>query len=110
MKKSLALKLKNNDELGIFFLYFISVFREGAESALFLWTAGNNMATLSIVGGFLGIAAAIILGYLVFSASLKINIKHFFTATNIFLAGFALFFLIKGVHELLEAGTIMIKP
>jgi high-affinity iron transporter len=110
MKKSLALKLKNNDKIGLFFLSFFAVFREGAESAVFLLTLKDNLANLSLIGGLLGILAAVLLGYLLFTATLKIELKHFFTLTNIFLIGLAVFFFISGVHELFEAGIFNIVP
>src|SRR3989344_4519728 len=51
--------------LGIFLLIFIAIIREGTETVIFL-NALNYASGLSFIGGTLGIAAAIIIGYLFF--------------------------------------------
>jgi high-affinity iron transporter len=60
------------------------------------------------MGALLGIPAAIVLGYLFFVGSLKINIKKFFTVTSIILILFAAGLFAQGIHELQEAGVIPI--
>src|SRR3989344_9043477 len=73
---------------GIFTLVFIAIIREGTETVIFL-NALNYASGLSFVGGTLGIVAAIIIGYLFFVGTRKINIKKLFSISSILLILFA---------------------
>ena len=59
-----------------------------------------------LVGAILGLGAAILLGWLLFASSRRLNLKHFFQITNILLLFFAAGLVAHGVHELIEAGWI----
>ena len=69
----------------------LAVGREGLETALFLWAAtqaaarGTGSTTSPLLGAALGIAVAIVLGYLMYRGALKINLTRFFTWTGAFL-------------------------
>jgi high-affinity iron transporter len=91
----------------LFFLAFLAVFREGIELALFL--IATRMATDPVsvlVGASLGLAAAIFLGWLLFSSTRRLNLKRFFQITNFLLLFFAAGLVAQGVHELNEARWI----
>ena len=81
--------LQEAGKAGLFFLVFVSVLREGIETVIFLGAASFQGSDYSIVGALLGIFAAIILGYLMFVGSRKVNIKKFFQATTILLVLFS---------------------
>ena len=90
---------------GIFVLSFISVFREGVETILFLYAVPTNQEASifpSLFGGFLGLLA----GYAVFVQGSKIPIKKFFNITSVFLIFVASGMLTYGVHELESGGVI----
>tara|TARA_Y100000310_G_C20440674_1_gene695951 strand:- start:30 stop:866 length:837 start_codon:yes stop_codon:yes gene_type:complete len=91
---------------GLFFLVFISVFREGIETVIFLGAASFVSAENNILGALLGIIAAIILGYAIFVWSKNINIKAFFNVTSIVLILFAAGLVAHGIHEFQEAAVI----
>lgn len=91
---------------GLFFLVFISVFREGIETVIFLGAASFVSAENNILGALLGIVAAIILGYAMFIWSKNINIKAFFNVTSIVLILFAAGLVAHGIHEFQEAKVI----
>ena len=91
---------------GLFFLVFISVFREGIETVIFLGAASFVSAENHILGALLGIIAAIILGYAIFVWSKNINIKAFFNVTSIVLILFAAGLVAHGIHEFQEAAVI----
>ena len=92
---------------GIFLIVFLSVLREGIETVLFLGAASFlGGGQYSIVGALAGIAAAIILGYLLFAQMLKVDLKKVFLFTSIFLALFAAGLIANGIHELQEANLI----
>ncbi len=88
--------------LSLSLLVFVSVLREGIESVIFL-SALNFSSGSSITGASLGLAAAVILGFLIFTGSRKISLKIFFSITNILLILFAAGLVAHGIHELQEA-------
>ena len=91
---------------GIFALSFISVFREGIETILFLYGVmikqGGLNITLSLVGAVLGIGVA----FLIFVQGRKVPLKTFFNVTSILLIFVAAGMFAYGVHELESAGMI----
>jgi len=76
---------------------FFAVAREGLETALFVYT---NFKTVS------GLALAVILGYLIYNRSIKLNLSKFFTVTGVFLIIVAAGVLSYGVHEYQELGWL----
>ncbi|OGL78467.1 hypothetical protein A3J43_00655 [Candidatus Uhrbacteria bacterium RIFCSPHIGHO2_12_FULL_54_23] len=92
--------------LGLSFLVFLSVLREGVETVIFLSAANIVVPDDHRVGAILGIAVALILGGALFKGLIKLNLKHFFTVTSLLLVLFAAGLTAHGVHELQEAGAI----
>jgi high-affinity iron transporter len=91
--------------LGIFMLVFIAVIREGVETVIFL-NAVNYANGINLIGGTLGIIAAIIIGYLFFISTRKVNLKRLFNVSSILLILFAAGLVAHGVHEFEEAGVV----
>jgi high-affinity iron transporter len=85
----------------------IAVGREGLETALFLWTnihTGDTAAPL--IGAILGLATAVVLGYLIYRQAVAINLAKFFTITGALLIVVAAGVLAYGFHDLQEAGIL----
>jgi high-affinity iron transporter len=93
---------------GLFLLIFFAVLREGIESVIFLSAARFASGQHNLLGAGLGLAAAVVLGFLLFRGSLRINLRSFFTVTNILLILFAAGLVAGGMHELQEAGVFPI--
>jgi high-affinity iron transporter len=88
-------------------LAFLAVFREGVETALFLSAAAfasDGEGTLT--GALLGLGVALVLGYLLYASSTRVNVRVFFNVTSVLLLLFAAGLLAHGVHEFQEAGLI----
>ena len=92
---------------GIFMVSFFAILREGIELSLFIVAIRNTTdPTLTAIGTALGLASAILIGWLIFTSSIKLNVGLFFKVTNILLIVIAAGMVGYGVHELNEAGVI----
>jgi high-affinity iron transporter len=87
---------------------FLAVGREGLETALFIWSAvqATGQNTQPVVGAALGLATAVVLGYLFYRGALTINLATFFRWTGAVLIVVAAGVLAYGVHDLQEAGIL----
>lgn len=87
---------------------FMAVAREGLETALFFWSAVQAAGTTTspVIGFTLGIATAIVLAWLLYRRSVKLNLATFFTWTGAGLIVIAAGVLAYAVHDLQEGGVI----
>lgn len=87
---------------------FIAVAREGLETSMFLWAAAqaSGSGVTPIVGATLGIATAVVLGWLLYRRAVTINLAKFFTWTGAGLIVVAAGVFAYGVHDLQEAGDL----
>jgi FTR1 family protein len=96
---------------GLFLFVFLMVFREGAETVLFLAAVSlRTTELLNFMGGVLGLALAVALGVAFFKGSVKVDLRKFFTVTTMVLFVVAAQLLISGVHELSEAQVLPSGP
>ena len=114
-----ARSIKSDLELGVrhavsqtggralFLLAFLAVLREGIELALFLTAAAFAAdAQQTLFGAVLGLGTAIVLGWSLFSATLRLDLRRFFLVTGALLVLFAAGLVAHGVHEFNEVGWI----
>ncbi|MCG3141714.1 MAG: Ferrous iron permease EfeU [Anaerolineae bacterium] len=91
----------------LFALAFLAVFREGIELALFLLAARLTSSPLQTISGtLLGLIGAAVLGWILFTSTMKLSLRKFFSTTNLLLIIFAAGLVGLGVHEFNEAGII----
>lgn len=89
-------------------LAFLSVGREGIETALFVWatvsTAGGT--AVPAIGALLGILTAVVIEIGIYRGFVRINLAKFFTITGFFLVIVAAGVLLYGVGDLQEIGFL----
>jgi high-affinity iron transporter len=91
----------------LFVLAFVAVVREGIETALFLTaTVLSTSPGQALAGGLLGLAAAVAMGWLMFAAGKKLNVRVFFQVTGVILLLVAAGLVAHGIHELQEAAVL----
>jgi high-affinity iron transporter len=94
--------------MGIVIIGFISVAREGIETALFVWASVNSSsnAVVGTTGAVLGILTAVVVAYLIYRGLVRINFALFFRWTGAFLVVIAAGVLSYGIGDLQEASII----
>ncbi len=96
--------------IGLALLSFSLVLREGVEISLFSMALVIQEGDLSYVGVALGLVLAAGIGFGIYKESLKISMKSLFKWTSVFLILFAAGMIAYGIHELQEAGLLLIGP
>jgi high-affinity iron transporter len=98
----------------LFWLAFFAVVREGIETALIITAAFfaddqsqvTTNAIQTLAGTALGLGTAFLLGWMFFTAAIRLDLRRFFQVTSILLILFAAGLVAHGVHEFNEVGWI----
>lgn len=95
--------LRESIALGMF--AFLMVFREGAETVMFLSAINISAGPVSsLTGAGFGAAVSVVFYVLFVRGSLKVNLQRFFVVTEWMLGFFIIQMLLNSYHELSEAG------
>jgi len=94
---------KQKHGMGLFLISFLSVWREGSETVVFI--GAGTEGTDAIVGIFFGIVVATVFAYAFFTRGMEVDISKLFKITNVLLILFAAGLVAHGFHELQEAGV-----
>ncbi|KQB87435.1 iron uptake transporter permease EfeU [Corynebacterium lowii] len=110
LNEQTATALNNSSGWGIVWIAVISVGREGLETAIFVWATVRATAdgglwqpTLGVISGLL---VAVLIGWLVYRGTARINLGRFFTLTGYLLIVVAAGIVSYGLGDLQEAGVI----
>lgn len=107
LEKKVKLAASQQGGGALFFLAFIAVFREGIELALYLTAASMTLSGLqTILGSVIGLSIACLLGYLIYSTAIRLDLRRFFQVTGVILILFAAGLIAHSVAEFNEAGII----
>ncbi|MGW4482990.1 iron uptake transporter permease EfeU [Amycolatopsis sp. NPDC004368] len=93
----------------VLLLSFLAVGREGLETAVFFYSAVQTAQSDTIqplIGFVVGIAAAVVIAYLLYRGAVRFNLAKFFNVTGVLLVFVAAGVLGYGLHDLQEAGFI----
>ena len=109
LKGELTHRLEEALKMGSFAVVamaFLTIAREGLETALLFFAAVQGATTQAgpLLGISGGIVTAVVLGYLLYRAAIRINLGTFFTWTGVLLILVAAGIFKYGVHDFQEAG------
>jgi high-affinity iron transporter len=93
---------------------FTGVFREGAETVLFLWGIMAQAASTSgwdnVLGGATGVATAAAIGWAIFHGGKRLSLSKFFAVTTVFIVLLAAGLFSTGVGRLQGLGLLPMGP
>jgi high-affinity iron transporter len=110
IQESMEMSVVQQSGIGLALLSFSLVMREGVELSLFSMALVIQEGIQSYIGIALGLSIAVVLGLGIYKGSLRISIGALFKWTSIFLILFAAGMIAYGIHELQEAGLLLIGP
>jgi len=107
LKEKVEQAMTQTRTFGLVSLAFISIFREGVETVLFLGsTSFTSTGTQVILGGSIGLVVSFILAIAIIRYSTRLDLRTFFNATGLLLIMFAAGLVSRGIFEFQEAGYI----
>lgn len=92
---------------------FFAVIREGLETTLFflaILSAQSGDVSSAVIGGLVGLALAVAIGWAIFAMGVRINLARFFTWTGVLLIFVAAGLVVYAVSEFTEAGFLSTQP
>ncbi len=69
-------------------------------------TIGVGSSSTQVLGGVVGLAAAVVIGYLFYAGTHRVDLRVFFRVTGVLIILFAAGLVAKGVHEFQELGFV----
>lgn len=103
--------LEGRERLGLVFLAFQAVGREGIETAVFtlaiVFAAGSG-GHLALLGGGVGLAVSLVVAFCIYKLGKKLNVGRFFSVLGTALMFFAAGLLVDAVENLQQLGWITV--
>ena len=113
IKKQTDASLTSGSLLGLAFISFLAVLREGAETILFyvpIVAAAGDKVHYVWIGLVVGLVALVVIYLLIQFAAVRIPLRPFFTITSLLMAFMAFTFTGSGIGELQEADVVPLTP
>ena len=113
IKKQTDASLSSGSLLGLAFISFLAVLREGAETMLFyvpIVAAAGDKVHYVWIGLAVGLVALVVIYLLIQFAAVRIPLRPFFTITSLLMAFMAFTFTGSGIGELQEADVVSLTP
>ncbi|MFX0054008.1 MAG: FTR1 family protein [Promethearchaeota archaeon] len=110
IEESVERRSLSQSGIGVALLSFALVMREGVELVLFSMALVIQEGLQVYLGVSLGLLIAAIIGLGIYQGSLRISLRSFFKWTSAFLILVAAGMVAYGIHELQEAGLLLIGP
>jgi high-affinity iron transporter len=87
---------------------FVSVIREGLETALLFYAAaqGATSTATPLIAISLGVLTSVLIGFGLYAGAIRVNLQKFFTVSGVLLVFVAAGILKYGVHDFQEAGVL----
>src|SRR5204862_1781340 len=99
LEQSMKASFAKGAALGLFGLAFLTVAREGVETALFLSASAFQYSGLAtLLGGLAGLVVAVGVAWAVYVAGVRLNLRTFFKITGFLLVIFAAAILRSAIH------------
>ena len=94
--------------LAIAGIAFVSVIREGLETALLFYTAaqGATSTLTPLLAISAGIATSVLIGFGLYAGAIRVNLSRFFTISGVLLIFVAAGIFKYGIHDFQEAGVL----
>jgi high-affinity iron transporter len=106
IKQQVEFALSSSKGMGLMFLVFVSILREGVETTLFLNATMVNQSGISLIFATIGILGGLAVGYGVYLGLKGMNLRYLFNISSTLLMLFATGLFARGIHEFQEAGVI----
>jgi len=99
---------RNTSAFALASIAFVMVFREGAETVIFMQSLllSGSTPLENFSGGVLGIGLALVFGAVFLRGTTKINLGRFFKVTGVILGVLVVELIANGFHEFFEVGLI----
>jgi high-affinity iron transporter len=110
IEESVERRSLSQSGIGVALLSFALVMREGVELVLFSIALVIQDGSQVYLGVSLGLFIAVVIGLGIYQGSLRISLRSFFRWTSAFLILVAAGMVAYGIHELQEAGLLLIGP
>jgi high-affinity iron transporter len=110
IESSMDTKTRVMGGAGLALLSFSLVLREGVELVLFSMALMIQDGPIIYAGILLGLAVSTLVGFAIYKGSLTVSLKTLFKWTSLLLILFAAGMVAYGIHELQEAGLLLIGP
>lgn len=112
LESDLAAAIATGTALTLVGVAFLAVIREGLETVLFLLAVVNSRGdtTTALVGGLLGLAVAVLVGWAIFAMGARVNLGRFFNLTGVLLIFVAGGLVMYAIAEFTEAGLLPVTP